>query len=423
MRLSTLEEKVVSRLSLLVMPGLPLAAAICVALAVVARVRNVPLPPELLLIIFLLLFAMSAVVAHVLSRRYRDLTAEKITLIEQVRTVQDQNHDLYTQLEVLAAMREVSRIIGDDVDFRRIMEQVFQILDQLLKPQEILVIVEDETTGAFAPRALRRGGQVLFDDIDPREADDELIRKVRETGQMQKHVEGGIATFASPLFLDRKLAGVAKFVLPLDCPPGQAHRRIASLELIISDIARHIALAIMTPRLHNRAITDGLTGLYSRRHFENQLREHTNLARRYNKPLSLIMLDIDNFKLVNNQYGHLSGDAVLAEVGAVLKANVRDCDSVYRYGGEELAVILPETNATHSQAIAERLRRTIQEKAFIAGRNSIRVTISLGIAELDHTSRAYDDLVSRADQALFDAKARGRNSTSIWTQEGPKAVT
>ncbi|HUW32107.1 MAG TPA: GGDEF domain-containing protein, partial [Planctomycetota bacterium] len=166
-----------------------------------------------------------------------------------------------------------------------------------------------------------------------------------------------------------------------------------------------------------------LTGLYSRRHFENQLREHTNLARRYNKPLSLIMLDIDNFKLVNNQYGHLSGDAVLAEVGAVLKANVRDCDSVYRYGGEELAVILPETNATHSQAIAERLRRTIQEKAFIAGRNSIRVTISLGIAELDHTSRAYDDLVSRADQALFDAKARGRNSTSIWTQEGPKAVT
>jgi len=422
MRLSTLEEKVVSRLSLLVMPGLPLAAVVCVALAIVARVRNIPLPAEFILLIFLILFALSAVVAHVLCSRYRDLAAEKSTLIEQVRMVQDQNQDLHTQLEVLAAMRGMSGIIGDDVDFRRIMEQVFQILDQLLKAQEILVIVEDETTGAYAPRALRRGNEMRFEDINACEADDELIRKAKESGQMQKRVEGGIAAFAAPLFLDRKLAGVVKFVLPFDCPPARAPKRIASLELIISDIARHVALAIMTPRLHNRAITDGLTGLYSRRHFENQLKEHTNLARRYNKPLSLIMLDIDNFKQVNNQFGHLSGDAVLAEVGAVLRANVRDCDTVYRYGGEELAVILPETSAVHTQAIAERLRRTIHDKAFVAGRNTVRVTISLGIAELDHSSRSYDELVARADQALYDAKARGRNAASIWTSEGPKAV-
>ena len=133
------------------------------------------------------------------------------------------------------------------------------------------------------------------------------------------------------------------------------------------------------------------------------------------------MIDIDHFKRVNDVYGHLVGDVTLNELSAALKANVRDCDTVYRYGGEEFSVILPETSAGQSQIIAERLRKTIEKTAFSAGKNSIRVTISQGVAELDPSARSYEDIVSRADQALFAAKDAGRNSTYVWF-DAPRPV-
>ena len=422
MKYFSLEELFVDRLAWLVLPGVPLVGVACAALAVSPGMRARPLPPWVFLLLFFLLFALAAAAAAVLRGRLRDLTAQKATILEQVRTVQDHNQNLHTQLEVLTAMREVSRVISDDVDFHRIIEKMFQILGRLLNPDEILVIVKDESSGTFVPRAMQHHGQITFSDLDPKEADDELVQKAIVQGEMQKRWHDGRATVVSPLVFDRELAGAIKFVMRVDCPFDEAQKRLAGTELVVSDIARHIALAIKMPSLHHRAIVDGLTGLYSRRHFENQLREHSNLARRYNKPLSLIMIDIDNFKLVNNRYGHPSGDAVLAEVATVLKANVRDCDSVFRYGGEEIAVILPETAVKHSRAIAERIRKTVNEKVFLAGRHSIRMTISLGIAELDHASKSYDDLVSRADQALYDAKARGRNCMSEWADGAPCAA-
>ena len=214
--------------------------------------------------------------------------------------------------------------------------------------------------------------------------------------------------------MDREVAGAIKFVLNVEGSPEIARKKIDYTEVVINDIARHIALAIKTPDLHDRAIMDGLTGLYSRAHFEGQIKEYVSVARRYSKVLSLIMIDIDHFKRVNDVYGHLVGDVTLNELTSAIKANVRDCDTVYRYGGEEFAVILPETSARQAQIIAERLRKTIEATAFSAGRSSIRVTISLGVAELDPSAQSHEDLVYRADQALFAAKNAGRNTTYVW---------
>ena len=357
-----------------------------------------------------------------LRRRYGDVAAERETVREQVRLVQEQNYSLRSQVEVLAAMREVSRIISDDVDFCRILDQVFKILEDLLRTEEICVIVKEQDSGRFVPRAVRRHGETLFDGIDSNEAEHALFVRAVAERSLQREISPGRATLACPLIVDREVAGAIKFSLRVEGTPEAAQKKIGYTELVVNDIARHIALAIKTPNLHDRAIIDGLTELYSRTHFENQLQEHTNVARRYQKVLSLIMMDIDHFKRVNDVYGHLAGDLVLSDVAGAIKTNVRECDTVYRYGGEEFTVILPETSAPQSQIIAERLRKTIEATTFTAAKNSIRITLSLGVAELDHDAASTNDLVSRADQALFGAKDGGRNRTFVWL-DSPKPIT
>ena len=366
------------------------------------------------LVVMLAAFVLTAGLVIAMRNRHTDVLSERETLREQVKMVQEQNHSLRDQLEVLAAMREVGRVISDDVDFCRILDQLFRILEDLLRPEEICVIVREHDTGDFVPRAIRRNGETLFENIDQDEAENVLFEEAVAKGTLQKEAHGGRATMVCPLIVDREVAGAIKFVLNVEGSPEIARKKIDYTEVVINDIARHIALAIKTPDLHDRAIMDGLTGLYSRAHFEGQIKEYVSVARRYSKVLSLIMIDIDHFKRVNDVYGHLVGDVTLNELTSAIKANVRDCDTVYRYGGEEFSVILPETSARQSQIIAERLRKTIEAATFSAGRSSIQVTISLGVAELDPSAQSHEDLVYRADQALFAAKNAGRNSTYVW---------
>ena len=408
--------KVSKLVALLLLTGI-----VCVVVLILTWARGDYLLRQVALIVLLVVLLLATLGTFVMRGRYADVLAQRQTLHEEVRLTQEQNHSLRSQVEVLAAMREVGRVISDDVDFCRILDQVFRILENLLRPEAICVIVKDQETGRFVSRAVRQRGETLFENIDPDEAEHPLFQKAVSEASLQKEVRSGRATLACPLIVDKEVAGAIKFVLNVEGSPAVARKKIGYTELVVNDSARHIALAIKTPSLHDRAIMDGLTALYSRTHFENQLKEHTNVARRYSKVLSLIMIDIDHFKRVNDVYGHLVGDVALSEVALAIKTNVRDCDTVYRYGGEEFTVILPETSAVQSQIIAERLRRTIERAIFAAGKNLIRVTISAGVAELDHGSRGYEDIISRADQALFAAKKAGRNSTFVWVED-PRPV-
>jgi len=152
---------------------------------------------------------------------------------------------------------------------------------------------------------------------------------------------------------------------------------------------------------------DMLTGLYNRRHLDEHLRRTISAARRHGRNVGLLLADIDHFKLVNDQYGHLAGDAVLKEVAARLQATVRVEDALGRWGGEEFIAVLSETAADSTSVIAERMRQAIAEAPFTLGDGTrIPVTVSIG-----HTSGADDAeaLVHRADDALYAAKAAGRN--------------
>lgn len=164
-------------------------------------------------------------------------------------------------------------------------------------------------------------------------------------------------------------------------------------------------------RYRELSLTDELTGLFNARHFFRQVQTEVERATRYNSPLSLCVLDIDNFKQYNDTYGHLNGDAVLTELGRVIRKLIRDADSAYRYGGEEFIIILPETNREEAARVAERIRLTFFEHAFFPEPGEgVHVSISLGVTSYIY-GESTSDLVDRADQNMYAAKKSGRNAT------------
>lgn len=189
---------------------------------------------------------------------------------------------------------------------------------------------------------------------------------------------------------------------------------------LVSVFADQVALAIQNARLFSEvqqlARTDSLTGLHNRGHFMELAKREFGRARRFQRPLTAIMLDIDHFKQVNDTYGHAVGDQALEIVAERCRKTVRDIDILGRYGGDEFAALLLETDLDGARIVAERLRRCIVEPPINIGGDNLVVTISVGVAILDKTCTALDTLLVRADQALYIAKQAGRNQMSIWQE-------
>jgi len=166
-------------------------------------------------------------------------------------------------------------------------------------------------------------------------------------------------------------------------------------------------------KLERLANFDSLTGLYNRQAILGKLRELINRAKRYNEDFSLSMLDIDHFKRVNDRYGHLTGDEVLEKIAALIRRNIRDTDIAGRYGGEEFIIILPQANLSSALVVAERIRNIIEnaEMKDSVG-NVFAITVSQGLSGWERDEDAYS-LISRADEALYKAKANGRNRVEI----------
>ncbi len=163
------------------------------------------------------------------------------------------------------------------------------------------------------------------------------------------------------------------------------------------------------------AISDGLTGLYNRRHFFVKAQEEYERSLRYDHPLSILMIDVDHFKLVNDEHGHQVGDLVLKQVAETCRKALRQVDIIGRYGGEEIVVLMPETSQEAALQAAERLRESIGALQFPDIDKPLCVTISIGVATLKDTIE-LDRLLGHADQALYQAKNFGRNQVKIWTE-------
>jgi two-component system cell cycle response regulator len=164
--------------------------------------------------------------------------------------------------------------------------------------------------------------------------------------------------------------------------------------------------------LYKQATLDPLTKIYNRKHFNGEIESEVARARRYGRPLSFLMMDIDFFKKVNDTWGHSAGDYVLKTVASAMKDTLRAQDILARFGGEEFALILPETNNENAFALAEKLRVKIEKTVFEYEGTKIAVTISIGVATLKTAHAGPDDLLAEADKNLYVAKDAGRNRVS-----------
>lgn len=184
------------------------------------------------------------------------------------------------------------------------------------------------------------------------------------------------------------------------------------LSFIMMTLYREITIAVEKTKLFNLATRDGLTGLVNIRHFNLLLEAELENAKKLNRPLSVIMSDIDHFKHFNDEYGHQVGDFVLREVGKIFGGGARDLDVPARYGGEEMIMMLPGTDEKGAQVAAERIRKNIDEHVFKDGKKTYHVTISLGVSTFKG-EKTKDELVKRADDALYMAKEGGRNKVCV----------
>jgi diguanylate cyclase (GGDEF)-like protein len=172
-------------------------------------------------------------------------------------------------------------------------------------------------------------------------------------------------------------------------------------------------LLSVNDQLQKLSSTDRLTNLYNRGHWEEMLKLEFARHLRYGHNAALIMFDIDHFKRVNDTYGHPGGDKVIQCVADIVRDHIRDVDVCGRYGGEEFAILLPDTNKAGALILAERLRQAIEEVNVVHEGQVIRFTISLGVADLALSANDHKALIEWADQALYTSKKAGRNQVTV----------
>ena len=204
---------------------------------------------------------------------------------------------------------------------------------------------------------------------------------------------------------------VVAWTEPHELDPAQVDR----LHVIASQASLALHNALLHEELERLSVTDRLTELYNHGYFQQRLEEELERASRFGRTLSLIMLDIDNFKQFNDRWGHPRGDTVLRAVSGVIRQNLREIDVAARYGGEEFIVVLPETDEDGALAVAERIRTSMAEHEFDTGEGApvARQTVSLGVATYPMHGATAPRLVEAVDAAMYEAKRRGKNQVAV----------
>jgi diguanylate cyclase (GGDEF)-like protein len=321
---------------------------------------------------------------------------------------------LEAQIEEL--QRERTRL---EEAIRRVGESFAAGLDRV-GVLEIVVQTAVEGIGAAAGRASMRGPDNTLQEVARTGNPDEFQRALHaaeatviDAGQNAEIQVAGVSALAAPLGSQEDSQQVFGIVSVARADRPFTHGERDLFAYLTSGAAVSVENVDLHETVQRQAVTDELTGLFNHRRFQEVVAAEVERARRYHQEMGLIMLDIDNFKQVNDTYGHIQGDTVLREVARVLRHSSREIDEPARYGGEEMAVALPQTDLEGAYRFAERVRRRIEALELpLADGGTLRVTASFGVASL-HTAPSADKdaLVAAADSALYQAKRAGKNQT------------
>ena len=192
-------------------------------------------------------------------------------------------------------------------------------------------------------------------------------------------------------------------------PLRNENNEVEMLYISVQDVTEVVSYQKKLVAMNN---TDQLTGVYNRNYMESHLVRELERCRRHDNSMSLLMIDVDLFKIINDSYGHPCGDYALKTICERISSNIRKSDSLIRYGGDEFCIIMPETSEKHAYKVAETIRKSICDHPFTFADMTFNTTISIGVAVLDQDTDDVESMLKKADEALYTAKQSGRNSVT-----------
>ena len=340
--------------------------------------------------------------------------------------------DLEKKIKELSVFHQVGKALTSTLDLNEVLQTIMENISNFFRPDTWSLLLMDEETGELHFEiAIGRGADVLRNvRLKPGEgiagwvasrgellvipnvaADKRFSSRLDDLTQVQTR-----SVVCVPIRGREKILGVIELV---NC--------ISELKLAEDDLFRlqaladYAAIAIenarYVQRIHELTITDDCTKLYNSRHLHSVLETEVYRSRRYHYEFSLIFIDIDYFKRVNDRYGHMAGSKLLAELGQMIKNHLRLIDFGFRYGGDEFVVVLPQTPKRNSIHVARRLHQIIGEHVFLQGEKlNISITASLGIASFPDDAESKADLIRLSDEAMYLVKENARNNIAVANQ-------
>lgn len=356
--------------------------------------------------------ALALVVLLVINRQRARLERANKRLTEMVSQLIEERVRMTRNLEALNGANQVTLAIKQESSFERIATVVLEQIEFFSKATDIVVFAASRE-GELDPRARRLNGINSFGrDIDGENLECELPYEALIKNSPCRVLESRTANYsiAIPYATQEGMKGVVLVRRNvLEDPDFEAD--LANFEGALIQLVRLVSVGLKFATLWDRAIKDEMTGLYNKNHFNAELPRLIAAAQKNSRSFSLIMLDIDKFKSINDQCGHLAGDHVLRQVASILIETLRDSDMAFRFGGEELCVVCNGTVAENAAKFAERLRQILAHtEVRFDGGGLIPVSASFGVAEFNPASMAGEkDLKDACDRALYEAKNGGRN--------------
>lgn len=360
-------------------------------------------------------------------RQIENLEEELNALKAEYAITKSTNEALKEKVIRYATLKDLTGRLSSSLDLDSVINVAIDNVFELVEKQDacLLFLVEEEEQELALKAARGKSGQIsikskkgdIFDLWVLKQRQPLLMSDVGKDFRFnldlipEEFKREYKSLISAPIIFEKKVIGV------LRVESKRADTYVSDDLRFLAILADLVAIALENAKLYHRieelAIRDGLTGLYCHRYFKDRLDEDIIKATRIRQPLSVLMLDIDNFKEYNDKYGHIAGDIVLKHIADILKSSTEPGDFVARYGGEEFVLILFDRDKAEAQKFAEALRRKIESEIILLRRTETRITVSIGCATFPRDSIVKDELIKLADGALYEAKKRGKNRVCL----------
>jgi diguanylate cyclase (GGDEF)-like protein len=346
-------------------------------------------------------------------------------------------------LDLATRLRVFQRALRGRIDRREALLEIIRSVSVSLEPAKVAELIVDRAATwvpapCWAVVAADQSNQLsaladrgLEPDLGPavqaigtwvmQHGEEFVTADLRRDSRVQDHAVATVIAF--PLTCRGRRIGA---LIGLDRAPSAREPRLAAsvlraVRVLLEPASMALDNALLLQRVEALSVTDDLTQLYNSRYLNQVLRRETKRASRSGRPLSLLFIDLDGFKTINDTHGHLFGSRALVEAAAVIRSSARETDVVARFGGDEFALILPDTGGEGAFAVGERIRERIAANTFLTGDAlNVRLTASVGVATLPDVAASAEELVQAADSAMYQVKDRGKNGIQAATDPADK---